>query len=51
MIWVRRSATYSARVLISCEEFLEDENRRRVAAFGYHAGKPSGPRAKKLSLL
>ena len=50
MIWVRRPARCSARVLISCEEFLEDENGRRVAAFGYHAGKSSEPRTKKPSV-
>lgn len=38
MTWVRSLAVCPVRVLISFEEFLEDENRRRVAAFGYHAG-------------
>lgn len=38
MTWVRSLAVCPVRVLISFEEFLEDQNRRRVAAFGYHAG-------------
>ena len=37
-------------MLISHEEFLEDENRRRVAAFGYHAGKIPGQRLKDAHL-
>ena len=38
MTWVRSLVVCPARVLISFEEFLEDQNGRRVAAFGYYAG-------------
>ena len=38
MTWVSMLKIDISERLTCCAEFLEDENRRRVAAFGYHAG-------------
>ena len=38
MIWVSMPRLDTSGKLTWFAEFLEDENRRRVAAFGYHAG-------------
>ena len=38
MTWVRMLKLNFSGKLTCSAEFLEDENRRRVAAFGYHAG-------------
>ena len=51
MTWVSMLKINISGKLTCFAEFLEDDNRRRVAAFGYHAGYAGKtPRATSRSL-